>query len=228
MNHQIIITCEHAGNYVPKEYTYLFEGKQDLLESPTSWDPGAWDISKYIAEHFKAQAFGCFSTRLLVEANRSLHHPHLFSEYTFPLSEDDKTRLLNKIYFPYRSQVMDAMKKLAAPILHLSFHTFSPKWNGQTRKVDIGILFDPDRPGEEGFANGLKDHLQYQLPDLVIRFNDPFKGIDDGFTTYFRKIMPDGQYKGIEIEINQKYVGTDTWPVLRSALYRSLNHQLSV
>src|SRR5688572_17236361 len=126
MKYSMIITCEHAGNYVPEEYSRLFLAHKEVLESHRGWDPGAWDIARYISTQLNVQAFGCFTTRLLVEANRSLHHPELFSKFSSPLNEDEKSKLLNNIYFPFRTEVMDTLKKLKPPILHVSVHSFTP------------------------------------------------------------------------------------------------------
>lgn len=222
MSLSLIITCEHGGNYVPEHYSHLFENHQETLKSHKGWDPGAWDLAKHISERTKAKAYGCFTTRLLVEANRSLHHPNLFSSFTTPLNEDEKSKLLNNIYFPYRTEVMDAIKKLKKPVLHLSIHTFTPILSGKMRKVDIGILFDPERGTEQTFSERLKSQLQNNPPDTVISFNEPYKGIDDGFATYLRTQYPDGQYLGIEIEVNQKFVGTESWSVIKDGFAESV------
>lgn len=52
--------------------------------------------------------------------------------------------------------------------------------------------------------------------------NVPYNGADDGFTTYLREQFPADKYLGIEIEVNQKYAGTEEMSVIRSALSNSL------
>jgi predicted N-formylglutamate amidohydrolase len=73
------------------------------------------------------------------------------------------------------------------------------------RKVDIGLLFDPDRPSEVALCENLLLQLQVRLPAMKIIFNEPYKGIEDGLTTHLRTLFPDDDYAGIEIEISQKY-----------------------
>jgi predicted N-formylglutamate amidohydrolase len=75
------------------------------------------------------------------------------------------------------------------------------------RKVGIGLLFDPDRSSEAALCENLLAQLQVRLPAMRIVFNEPYKGIDDGLTTYLRTVFPDDRYSGIEIEINQKHNG---------------------
>ena len=50
--------------------------------------------------------------------------------------------------------------------------------------------------------------MKDQNPELKIRFNYPYLGKADGFTTYLRKIFPEN-YIGIELEVNQKFVNNN-------------------
>ena len=49
-----------------------------------------------------------------------------------------------------------------------------------------------------------KKELLHQNKALNIRYNYPYLGKADGFTTYLRKQFPTN-YMGIEIEVNQKF-----------------------
>lgn len=218
----MIISCEHAGNYVPEEYARLFKATPEILESHRGWDPGAWEVARYLSEQLSSPAYGCFTTRLLMEVNRSLHHPQLFSKFTASLNEVEKSKLLNNIYFPYRTEVFNAIRNAGKPVLHLSVHTFTPVLDGHLRKTDIGILFDPERDEEAKFCERWRSSLQQSLPELKIQFNAPYKGIDDGFATYLRTQFSGKEYMGIELEINQKYINTETWSVIKQKLAETL------
>jgi predicted N-formylglutamate amidohydrolase len=217
-----IITCEHAGNSVPRGYGHLFEGLEEVLRSHRGWDPGAGDIAEYLAEKLEAPIFKCGITRLLVEPNRSLTSTLLFSEYSQRLTASEREAVLKHYYFQHRDGVEELIKKSPKSVLHLSIHTFSPVWNDTTRQVDVGLLFDPARSRESAFCGRYLPELNQLLPSLRIEFNEPYKGIDDGFTTYLRTLFGDDQYLGIEIEINQKYVGTDEWSAITKSLYEGL------
>ena len=84
----------------------------------------------------------------MVELNRSLHHPNLFSKWTKDLSPPEKERVLAEYYFPYRSKVEEyihrALKDQDA-LIHLSVHSFTPVMDGIVRNADIGLLYDPRR-----------------------------------------------------------------------------------
>ncbi|MGE0771529.1 MAG: N-formylglutamate amidohydrolase [Cyclobacteriaceae bacterium] len=215
MSHRLIITCEHAGNQVPPYWEGLFKEYREVLQSHQGWDPGAWPIAQAISAAAGAPLFGCHTTRLLIEPNRSIDNPQLFSRFSDSLSEEEKTKLINQIYLPYRQQVKTAIDQLAKPVLHLSVHTFTPVWKGTPRTVDIGLLFDPTRNLEADISARMRRKLQMELPDLSIRFNEPYLGIDDGFTTYLRKQFSNERYAGVEIEVKQSLIGL-TYPIAAS------------
>lgn len=225
MTYSLILTCEHAGNQVPDEYKSLFENEDEVLQSHRGWDPGAWLLANFLSAQLEAPLFGCLTTRLLIEANRSMDSVQLFSEFTSSLTPEVKEKLIREIYNPYRAQVHLVIEKMAKPVLHLSIHSFTPVWNNQERKVDIGILFDPSRNTEVYLCQQLKENLQSNLPGYQIHFNEPYAGTDDGFTTWLRKQYRDEQYLGIEIEVNQKFASHLS--SIESALSESIKESIN-
>jgi predicted N-formylglutamate amidohydrolase len=220
MKSSLIITCEHAGNEVPEEYQSLFIDQQEILSSHRGWDPGAWLLARHLSKQLGAPLFGCLTSRLLIEANRSLDSDQLFSEFTTSLSKSEKENLIQQIYRPYRDHVIAAIERVSKPLLHLSIHSFTPTWNKQERKVDIGILFDPSRNSEYRFSQQLRENLQLNLPEFQIDFNEPYKGTDDGFTSWLRTEYNDAEYAGIEIEVNQKFA--PKLSIVEEALFKSI------
>jgi predicted N-formylglutamate amidohydrolase len=154
------------------------------------WDPGAWTLAQFFASSLNAPLQGCGSSRLLIEANRSEVSPELFSKFSKKLLPEQKEKLYREIYKPYRNQLQGTIEASKKPVLHLSIHSFTPIWSGVERKVDIGILFDPDNKSEAEFSHQFKDALEKHLPDLKIRFNEPYRGTDDGITTWLRNLYP--------------------------------------
>lgn len=203
----LLISCEHAGNQVPEEWQHLFEGHKELLISHRGWDPGAGLIAEALAHAFCIPLYACQTTRVLVEANRSLGHPRLFSAVTKNLSAARKKQILDLYYYPYRWKLEQAAARLVSaspPLLHLAVHSFTPVLEGVTREVEIGILYDPKRGLEKQFSREWKRRLAPLLPDYRIRFNVPYQGIADGVPKAFRKNYTSKEYAGIEIEINQR------------------------
>jgi predicted N-formylglutamate amidohydrolase len=225
----LIVTCEHAGNQVPQQYHHIFSDIKDVLESHRGYDPGALEIARFLATEYSAPLFICETTRLLIEPNRSLDNHQLYSEYSRKLFDTDHNQILQRYYYPHRNGVEDVILKLTKPVLHLSIHTFTPVFNGKERPVDVGLLFDPGRKSETDFCAKLMDGLEQMLSGVRIEFNEPYKGTDDGFTTYLRTKFADKDYLGIEIEINQKFLGAEQWELisvgLKEVLFDLLYHE---
>jgi len=205
MYQSVVFSCEHAGNNVPDEYAHLFQDEPEVLKTHRGWDPGAWTLAQFFSSSLNAPLQGCESTRLLIEANRSEGSPELFSMFSKKLLPEQKEKLYKEIYKPYRNQLQSTIEASKKPVLHLSIHSFTPIWNGEERMVDIGILFDPEKKSETNYSHQLKVKLEKYLPDLKIRLNEPYRGTDDGITTWLRKLYSNTVYTGIELEVNQKF-----------------------
>ena len=197
-----------------------------MLATHRGWDPGAWDTARYIAAQMNFPVYGCQTTRLLIETNRSRHNEQLFSEFTRPQNEALKNELLTAIYHPYRDTIEQAIHALPGLVFHLSIHSFTPVLDGIRREADIGLLFDPARKNEVKFCQQYLPALQNEWPHYTIRFNEPYKGTDDGFTTYLRTLFPDKRYCGIELELNQKFFEDQEGKNLQLGLVRALKAML--
>lgn len=204
---KLVLTCEHAFNTIPPEYQNLFTNARETLKSHRGYDPGALDLF-YELKDLSDFSFFHETGRLLVEVNRSKGHSNLFSEFTKNLSGKQKNEILIQYYFPYRDSIEKQISSIiekGEKALHFSVHTFTPKLNEEIRNTDIGLLYDPTRSEEKEFSKKFKQNIKNHNPDLKIRFNYPYLGKADGFTTYLRKKFPEN-YLGIELEVNQKFV----------------------
>lgn len=221
---RVIITCEHADNYIPKDFKLLFAGYERELESHLGWDPGAFTVAKLMVKEFKCPIFFQKISRLLVEVNRSVDHPQLFSKYSQKLDTSVKSMLLEKYYYSYRNSVEDKIASLideGYEVIHISVHSFTPVLNDIERKVEIGLLFDDQRPAELAFNNQWKDLLQEEIPEFTIMHNVPYHGADDGFTTYLRN-KHTSNYIGVEIEISQMFAETPQLKEIAKGLSNTL------
>jgi len=147
-------------------------------------------------------------SRLLIELNRSPHHPQLWSEYSKPLTASAKWQLFEKYYLPHWHAVTSTIRRMTAKggtALHIAVHSFTPVWKGHRRQADIGLLYDPARVREAAFCNRWKSVLVQQASDLRVRMNYPYRGTADGLTTQLRKLFGADRYLGIEIEVNQHF-----------------------
>jgi predicted N-formylglutamate amidohydrolase len=170
-------------------------------------------------------------SRLLVELNRSPHHPALFSEISRRIPRPERERILARYYWPHWKGVLQAVTDGAAEgkqVIHLAVHTFTPVLVGEIRLVEMGILYDPGRDAERAFARRWREALRVLLPEgetgLRIRFNQPYRGTSDSLPTWLRKRFPPQSYLGVEMEVNQGLImkGGAPWAALRSAILRTL------
>jgi predicted N-formylglutamate amidohydrolase len=221
----LIVTCEHGGNRVPAAYAGLFRPHRRLLESHRGYDPGSLELARAFARRLQAPLHFATVTRLLVELNRSRGHRALFSAVTKSLSQEEREALLRDYYLPYRQSVEAEITREIADgrrAVHFSMHTFTPKLDGKVRRADIGLLYNPRRPGEAVACASIRQRLLLQRPELLIRMNYPYQGKADGFTTALRKKWSADSYVGIEIEVNQK------WALGDRRIWRRLVRELSI
>ncbi|MEQ8906076.1 N-formylglutamate amidohydrolase [Ekhidna sp.] len=203
----IVVTCEHAGNEIPKPYQHLFKDAKHVLHSHRGIDEGALSFAEQLSDGLRVKLFETRISRLLVECNRSLSNPSLFSEFTSELKPNVQESILQQYYHPYRNMVEKYIgeKIVTKPVLHLSMHTFTPIWEGNERKIDVSLLYDEERSSERTLCEAWTEKLNQSLPGFDVLKNVPYKGSDDGFTTYLRTKFSADQYMGVEIEINQKW-----------------------
>ena len=113
-------------------------------------------------------------------------------------------------------------------VIHLGIYSFSPVLDGKVRELEVGLLYDPARAREGAFCKGLKDELERSFAGwerrIRTRFNQPYQGKSDGFTTFLRKRLPPAGYLGIEIEVNQGMIlGAPTeWRLVRRAVVEAI------
>lgn len=206
-NSVLVFTCEHGGNKVPSYLSSLFKNSKSLLQSHRGFDPGALEMAKHSSQRLDVPLIYEEISRLVVEQNRSRTNREVFSEFTKPLSQCERERLLEEIYDPYHKKVVASIEtilKSKRNVIHISFHSFTPVLDGEVRNADIGLLYDPSRKGEKQFCDNLKKYLSAKSK-LKIKRNYPYRGTSDGFTTMLRKRYRADVYCGIEIEINQKH-----------------------
>lgn len=224
---KLLLTCEHGGNQIPIAYQSLFQGHQEVLNSHQGYDIGALELFNELKD-IADISFYSETSRLLVELNRSLHHKKLFSEYTKHLADSDKNAILKNYYFSYRDKVEQLINDFVMAgrrVLHIAIHSFTPELNGEVRKTDIGLLYDPKRKEEQAFCREWRQVLFNYNPEFIVRNNYPYLGVADGFPTYLRKRFKDGEYLGIEVEVNQKFplARDQKWDDLKESLRYSLN-----
>ncbi|MCA9166108.1 MAG: N-formylglutamate amidohydrolase [Planctomycetales bacterium] len=218
-----VVTCEHATNHVPARYRRLFAGAEDVLSTHRAYDPGAKLLANRFAKQLGVSAHCGVVSRLIIELNRSIGHPRLYSEFMQSLDTTARRELLDRNYMPYRSAVeaeIGRLTMIGRRVCHVSVHSFTPVLDGDVRRADIGLLYDPVRTAERTLCRRWQSELQDDDGGIVVRCNYPYRGNADGFTTYLRKQFAGGHYLGIELEVNQH------WPLQAGSAWRRVQTQL--
>jgi predicted N-formylglutamate amidohydrolase len=222
-----IITCEHGGNRIPAPYRRLFRGQGALLDSHRGYDPGSLVMSKALASAFAAPLVASTVSRLLIDLNRSIGHPQLFSAVTRAAPAQSRAQIVEQHYRPYRTQVERLVGQAVARghrVIHISSHSFTAELDGRVRGADVGLLYHPGRRGEAEVCARWKDSLAALASDLRVRRNYPYAGKGDGLTSHLRLRFAQSDYVGIELEVNQGIVfgAGRRWTALRRKLIDSL------
>jgi predicted N-formylglutamate amidohydrolase len=152
-------------------------------------------------------------SRLLIDLNRRPGHPKLVAKRSFGIdvpgnaavSRAERERRVRRYHTPYRDGALADVRRIIAArgtCLHLSVHSFTPVVDGEVRRADVGLLYDPSRRRERDFSSRLAPLLAAH--GLCVRMNDPYRGTSDGFTTTTRHLFPASRYVALEIETNQR------------------------
>jgi predicted N-formylglutamate amidohydrolase len=226
----LLLTCEHAGNRIPRACAPLFRGARRTLESHRGWDPGALQLARVLAGRLRRPLLAITWSRLLVEANRSESNPRIWSRYTAPLPRAERERILERWWRPHRNAVETAVSAGIAGsrrVLHVAVHSFTPRLGGEVRNAEIGLLYDSRRRHEAKLCRRWAAILRRLDPQLRVRFNYPYRGNADGLTTYLRGEFAEARYLGVELEINQELVRSPGWRRFQRRIADSLRELLA-
>ena len=201
----ILLTCEHATFYIPPEYRRWYALQRSVLRTHEGIDFGARWLARQLQVSLKASLFSASVSRLLVDLNRSIDHPQLFSRFV-PKDTLLRQALLARYYHPYRAAVLNWVQSQIATelVVHFGIHSFTPIFPGSDRKFDLGLLYDPSSLLEASLVR----EIEALIPAgglFSLRHNQPYLGTDDGLTTALRTGFG-SRYGGIEIEVNQRLV----------------------
>lgn len=199
---------------MPRNLAPLFAGAADVLESHRGLDFGALEVARAFGRRLGVKPFTATTTRLVVDLNRSPYHQEVFSQYTKALSPEQRATALAQHYWPYRRAVealVSGAVEAGEAVLHVSSHSFTPVLRGEVRNCDIGFLYDPTHRGETRFIEAWHAAVRAAAPELTLRRNYPYRGVSDALVTHLRRRYGVRRYSGIELEVNQKHVGSRDW-----------------
>jgi predicted N-formylglutamate amidohydrolase len=203
---RLLLSCEHAGRRIPREYASLFRGAGRALASHRAFDAGALEVARSLARRLDRPLYAVTWSRLLVDANRSPANRRIWSEVTAALPAAERERVLARYWWPHRRAVEAAVRAASAGgrrVLHVAVHSFTPVLAGRPRDTDVGLLYDPRRAGERALCARWQAILRDLDPSLRVRRNHPYRGASDGLATWLRRRFPARRYAGVELELGQ-------------------------
>ncbi len=183
----VLLIADHAGNAVPHSMNSLGLTADDLNRH-IAWDPGAADVASGLAQKWHATAVLAGYSRLIVDPNRPLGEsssmPEVSDGTVVPanqnLSAEECRQRAELFYFPYHVAVETQLARLRR-LSHLppvvSIHSFTPNFKNEDRPWHIGVMAAADRRLAEGLIRNLREQT-----DLVIGDNQPYSGVEYGYT----------------------------------------------
>lgn len=177
-----------------------------MLKTHRGFDIGVLEIALHMQKKLQVSLIYSKTSRLVVDLNRTLKNPTLFSEFMKPLSRVILKRVLDQHYFPHWKKVRFKIQKLLKAknkVVHIAVHSMTDDLNGQKRKMHLALLYNPAVKNEVRFVSLWIKELKKEFPDFIIAKNKPYRGDGDGLTCEMRKENGSDRYLGVEIEFNQ-------------------------
>jgi predicted N-formylglutamate amidohydrolase len=179
----LIILCDHASNFLPREFGTLGLSRSDLKRH-IAWDPGAARVARLMARRLDAALIESGVSRLVADCNRAIEAadliPVLSESTVIPgnkgLSDDERAGRIALAHAPFHEAVekilISHLVQGRAPAL-VSVHSYSPIFLGVTRPWHIGIIHDDD----ERLAAPLLAALS-RIPGVTAAANQPYSPAD--------------------------------------------------
>ena len=183
-----VIVCDHASNYIPREFEGLGLEASDLSRH-IAWDPGALGVANVMSARLDAPLVRSKVSRLLIDCNRPLDAPDLIatiSEVT-PIPGNDqlgptqRAERIHRFYNPFHAAIEAVtMPRVAAGKSpgFIAIHSFNPTYRGISRPWEIGLIHD------EGscWALNMVALLRAET-DYTVGINEPYSPNDRVYHT---------------------------------------------
>lgn len=185
----LVLLCDHAGRAIPKRLGTLGLSPKDL-DRHIAYDIGAEAMTSLLAERLDAPAVLARYSRLVIDCNRAPGNPQSIiaaSDGTTVaanrnVSDTEAEARIEEIFWPYHraasTTITRQWRRLGIPPGVFSVHSFTPRFNGQDRPWDAGVLWHRD----PRIAAPLLDFLS-RIDGLTIGDNLPYSGLLTAYTT---------------------------------------------
>lgn len=150
-NNKVLITCEHATNDLPEDYQWSESDRRNFVDEHWGLDIGAFEMANALAIELKCVFVHSLYSRLLLDTNRSIVSDTLFRktgdgkevDLNKNLTHEEEQRRIKRFYIPYYEALREISSKVS-PTYVLSVHSFTPIYQGETRSMEVGVLYGLD------------------------------------------------------------------------------------
>jgi len=189
-NNKVVITCEHATNDLPEEYSWSESDRRYFINEHWGLDIGAYEMAKALALELKCVLVHTLYSRLLIDTNRSIVADTLFRrsgdgrevDLNKNLTPAEEQKRIKNYYLPYYEALREISLKVG-PANVISIHSFTADYQGEARSMEVGVLHGLDST------------------DLALKLN---RGMEN---------------KGYNSEVNKPYDGITTMGTVKSLIF---------
>lgn len=182
-----LFTCEHASRALPSGVAVSATDEKRLAEH-WGWDIGALGVTEKLVEELGGQAIAAGFSRLWIDLNRDVGSESLVVgsvegdalSFNASVSSQDRAERIRDYFEPYHAAVAQLGRErcaLQGPLEILSIHSFTQHYQGQTRAMEVGVLFNEHDEraallgaafGAEGFRVALNEPYSGKPPERLI------------------------------------------------------------
>lgn len=192
---RLVLVCEHASNAFPAPWGDLGLGPE-ARASHIAWDPGALGLARALAARLGACLVHAPVSRLIHDCNRAPDNPGAMpavSEvYEVPgnrnLTPEARAERVAAVYDPFHAglaEVISCRLALGRHPVIVTVHSFTPVWHGVARVLELGVIHDDTRAGDDRIARALLAGVQ-ATTGLIAALNAPYCAAD-GVTHLLRR-----------------------------------------
>lgn len=219
---QVLLTCDHASARLPGPLRWPHE---DLAWVGTHWsyDLGAAAIAHELSALLQAPLVCSRFSRLLVDPNRTPQQdsfivsqiqgaPLALNQGLSPAARQWRQNQFYESYHRAIDALLHEQRRAHTSPLLVSIHTFTPVYQGQTRTMQGGVLFDAHEALAKRFCEGLR------AQGWDFEENAPYSGYDgliDGVARHGR--AHDCPY--VELEVRQDLA---SHPLTRAGIVQAI------
>ncbi|MEM9476123.1 MAG: N-formylglutamate amidohydrolase [Pseudomonadota bacterium] len=175
----LVLVCEHASAAIPQALGTLGLPESEL-RGHWAWDVGVLDVATAMAAALNAPLVVSRVSRLVYDCNRPTDSPTAIVERAEhhavtgnrDLSPEDRAQRETEVYFPFRD-LLTATLDARQPKALVNVHSFTPVFEGQARRVELGFLHDATPDLALGMLAAARADLRFDT-----RLNEPYDAAD--------------------------------------------------